>query len=232
MNETLEKIAQAIFKHWFIDFEFPNKEGKPYKSSGGELVETEFGKLPKSWKYDQLNDHIKFIKGKKPKITSNESFENSLPEILIETFDTNNYKYADTNGMVIANSNDILMVMDGASSGRTEIGHSGVVGSTIAKIDLLTLKNAHFYFYYFLKTKQDDIMGNKTGTSIPHADKGKILQYIVPIPTTNILSSFLSISVIIKKMISNNSGQVSILTSIRDSLLPKLMSGKIRVPIR
>ena len=39
MNKTLEGIAQAIFKHWFIDFEFPNEEGKPYKSSGGEMVE-------------------------------------------------------------------------------------------------------------------------------------------------------------------------------------------------
>ena len=43
MNTTLEEIAQALFKRWFVDFEFPNEEGKPYKSSGGEMVESEWG---------------------------------------------------------------------------------------------------------------------------------------------------------------------------------------------
>jgi len=49
MNKTLEEIGRAIFKHWFIDFDFPNEEGKPYKSSGGEMVyNEELGKeIPK-----------------------------------------------------------------------------------------------------------------------------------------------------------------------------------------
>ena len=46
MNQTLEKIGQAIFKHWFVHFEFPNEEGKPYKSSGGEMVDSELGEIP------------------------------------------------------------------------------------------------------------------------------------------------------------------------------------------
>lgn len=46
---TLEKISQTLFKQWFIDFEFPNEEGKPYKSSGGEMVESELGEIPKAW---------------------------------------------------------------------------------------------------------------------------------------------------------------------------------------
>jgi type I restriction enzyme S subunit len=41
MNSTLEAIGQALFKRWFVDFEFPNQEGKPYKSSGGEMVYSE-----------------------------------------------------------------------------------------------------------------------------------------------------------------------------------------------
>lgn len=47
VNSTLEAIGQALFKHWFIDFEFPNEEGKPYRSGGGEMVETELGEVPK-----------------------------------------------------------------------------------------------------------------------------------------------------------------------------------------
>ncbi|WP_456455019.1 restriction endonuclease subunit S, partial [Thermovibrio sp.] len=49
-NKTLEEIAKTIFKRWFIDFEFPNEEGKPYKSSGGEFVDSELGRIPKGWK--------------------------------------------------------------------------------------------------------------------------------------------------------------------------------------
>jgi len=49
-NETLEAIAQTLFKHWFIDFEFPNTDGKPYKSSGGEMVDSAIGDIPEGWK--------------------------------------------------------------------------------------------------------------------------------------------------------------------------------------
>lgn len=56
MNKTLEEIAQALFKHWFIDFEFPNEEGKPYKSSGGEMVDSELGPIPKGWYFGSIGD--------------------------------------------------------------------------------------------------------------------------------------------------------------------------------
>ncbi len=56
MNKTLEEIAQAIFKHWFIDFEFPNENGEPYKSSGGEFVDSELRPIPKGWKVAKLRE--------------------------------------------------------------------------------------------------------------------------------------------------------------------------------
>jgi type I restriction enzyme S subunit len=56
MNKTLEEIAQALFKHWFIDFEFPNADGKPYKSSGGAMIDSELGPIPHGWKVGKLRD--------------------------------------------------------------------------------------------------------------------------------------------------------------------------------
>jgi len=50
INKTLESISQVLFKHWFIEFEFPNERGKPYKSSDGEMINSELGKIPKRWK--------------------------------------------------------------------------------------------------------------------------------------------------------------------------------------
>ncbi|MCU7198928.1 restriction endonuclease subunit S, partial [Turicibacter sp. H121] len=58
MNETLEEIAEGLFKRWFVDFEFPNEEGQPYKSSGGEMVESELGMIPYNWKSGVLGDLI------------------------------------------------------------------------------------------------------------------------------------------------------------------------------
>jgi type I restriction enzyme, S subunit len=61
-NETLEEIARSIFKHWFIDFEFPNPDGKPYKSSGGAMVRSELGDIPEGWRVGKLGDIAKNIK--------------------------------------------------------------------------------------------------------------------------------------------------------------------------
>ena len=62
MNRTLEAIGEAVFKRWFVDFEFPNQEGKPYKSSGGEMVyNEELGKeIPADWEIDGLSEVAEF----------------------------------------------------------------------------------------------------------------------------------------------------------------------------
>ena len=64
MNTTLGTIGQAIFKHWFVDFEFPNEEGKPYKSSGGEMEETELGEVPVGWEVKSIDEVAEVIKGR------------------------------------------------------------------------------------------------------------------------------------------------------------------------
>ncbi|MCW1309968.1 MAG: restriction endonuclease subunit S, partial [Candidatus Nanoarchaeia archaeon] len=70
MNKTLEQMLQAIFKHWFFDFEFPNEKGKPYKSSEGEIVYSEeLGKeIPNGWDVTQISDIAKVTSGKRPTI--------------------------------------------------------------------------------------------------------------------------------------------------------------------
>ena len=63
MNEALEEMAQALFKRWFVDFEFPNEEGQPYRSSGGEMVESELGMIPEGWEVRSLDSSIIFQNG-------------------------------------------------------------------------------------------------------------------------------------------------------------------------
>lgn len=65
-NQTLEKIAQTLFKHWFIDFEFPNKAGKPYRSSGGGMVASEMGQVPEGWEVSEIGKMLKTLGGGTP----------------------------------------------------------------------------------------------------------------------------------------------------------------------
>lgn len=65
-NETLEMIAQNLFKHWFVDFEFLNEGGKPYKSSGGEMVRSESGEIPVGWRVGKLGDEFDILMGQSP----------------------------------------------------------------------------------------------------------------------------------------------------------------------
>jgi len=231
MNKTLEAIGQALFKHWFIDFEFPNEKGKPYKSSGGEMVDSEMGEIPKGWKVGKLGDYIDFIKGKKPFETSEEFIEGYLPQILIENLDGGQPVYTNTEKMVVVEETEPIMVMDGASSGRIEIGHRGVLGSTLSKVivknDLLT----NSYVLHFLKIHQEDINQNTTGTSIPHTDKERIKRYTLALPDKRLLELFDKLAVRILYKIISTKREIKNLSEIRDSLLPKLMSGKIRVPV-
>jgi len=217
MNQTLEAMAQAIFKEWFVNFNFPGFDG--------ELVDG----LPKGWRMGKLNEVISFVKGKKPDDVSIEEQDGYLPQILIDTFNTGNSVFANPNRMVIASQEEMLMVMDGASSGRIEIGYFGIVGSTIAKIVLKNQFAFPLYIYFFLKSKEKDIMGNTTGSSIPHADKNKILDYDFVIPNKEAFQLFEETASSLLEKIKLNKSEIKSLTQIRDNLLPKLMSGKIRL---
>ena len=72
MNNTLEQIGQAFFKRWFVDFEFPDEEGEPYRSSGGEMVDSELGEIPKGWKVGRLEGIIVNFDSKRVPLSSRE----------------------------------------------------------------------------------------------------------------------------------------------------------------
>jgi type I restriction enzyme S subunit len=231
MNSTLEGIGQTLFRRWFIDFEFPNEKGKPYKSSGGEMVHNEeLGKeIPKGWRVGTLEDYIEFVKGKKPKEVSEEKIEGYLPQILIETLNGGNFSYANPTNLVTCNENDIIMVMDGASSGRVEIGFNGILGSTLAKIVCKNDNINQSYLYFILLNKQQEIKENPTGSAIPHADKKRVLASIIIIPDKKTLVKFQEFMTNLFNKIWLNKKEIKSLSQIRDALLPKLMSGEMRI---
>lgn len=173
----------------------------------------------------ELKKICKFVKGRKPEEISEyykDGFNNYLT---IEVLSNQNQIYALDKKGIEATENDILMVMDGASSGKLFFGKEGFVGSTLAKIEVK--ESYSELVYQFLKVNEKFITDNTTGSAIPHADKGLILNLQLPI--SDILLSYSDIFKKIRLMIISNSNEIIKLQNLRDTLLPKLMSGEIDV---
>lgn len=230
MNKTLEEMAQTLFKRWFIDFEFPNENGEPYKSSGGKMVESELGEIPEGWKIINMEEVFKFVKGKKPKTISEfYSKETPLKYLTINGFSGNENFYASADKTILVDKEDIVMVMDGASSGNIYIGKKGILGSTFSKIEKIKELN-WCYLYLILKYYESDIKSHTTGSAIPHTDKRYVEKIKTSIPFNINLLNILSkkLTKLIEQIILNQE-EIQTLTVMRDILLPKLMNGNIEV---
>ncbi|OTP03295.1 hypothetical protein A5839_000480, partial [Enterococcus faecium] len=81
MIATLEELAATLFKRWFVDFEFPDENGKPYKSSGGKMVNSELGEIPEGWEVSHLKNIATIIMGQSPKGASYNTEGKGLPLI-------------------------------------------------------------------------------------------------------------------------------------------------------
>ena len=232
INKTLENMAQAIFKQWFVDFEFPNENGEPYKSSGGEMVESELGTIPKGWEVVQFRDIFRFVKGKKPKTIAECEFKDSEKYLTIDVLNRNSVLFCSKEKVIEANSEDVLMVMDGASSGAVYFGQKGVVASTLAKLELISQKVSNQFLFYAIKYFENDIKTHTTGSAIPHTDKEYAYRLMIALPNDISLQTKIDdlLRDISDTFIAREQENV-VLKATRDALLPKLMSGEVRVPL-
>ena len=83
---NLEELSQTLFKRWFVDFEFPDENGNPYKSSGGKMIDSELGKIPNDWKISNFQEITAF----NTEIIDTNQLENPLNYIGLEHISRNN----------------------------------------------------------------------------------------------------------------------------------------------
>ncbi|MDH5087369.1 restriction endonuclease subunit S [Clostridium perfringens] len=226
INKNLEEMAQAIFKQWFVDFEFPNEEGKPYKSSGGEMVKSELGMIPKGWEKCTL-DKVANVSagGDKPKKFSKIACDEYTVPIYSNGIDREGlYGYTDKAKIL----EESVTVSARGTIGYVCLRHQPYVPivrliSVTPNTKLVSAK----YLYFLLK--RTNIIG--TGTTqqqltVPDFKKTKMYvpQYEYMKKFTIIVNSWF-------ERINNNNIENERLEKLRDTLLPKLMSGEIRVPL-
>jgi type I restriction enzyme S subunit len=247
MNQTLEEIGQAIFKHWFVHFEFPNEEGKPYKSSGGEMVDSELGEIPKGWEVKKFEDCLKLIidhRGKTPlKLGSNWS------ESGFRALSAKNIK----NGQIV-NEDSIKFVDEELYSKwmKNEIEPEDILLTSEAPLgelvswdyaEKIVLSQRLFgiradkkivypkYLYCFMTSDlfKYELTSRATGSTVQGIRQSELLKTNVIIPTLELTREFQSIVEFKFRKIALNNEETRNLSQLRDFLLPRLISGKIRV---
>jgi type I restriction enzyme, S subunit len=155
INKNLEALAQALFKHWFVDFELPDENGQPYKSSGGEMVESELGLIPKGWNIYSLDDILKTVSETYP-------LKNVTEVVFLNTGDIHE-------GRVLHNN-----VSD-------TVGLPGQAKKSLKKFDILFSEirpaNKRYAFVYFAPDKY--VVSTKLMVLRPKIDINPIFPYFL-----------------------------------------------------
>ncbi|MDU0431142.1 restriction endonuclease subunit S [Staphylococcus chromogenes] len=245
---NLEELSQTLFKRWFVDFEFPDENGNPYKSSGGEMVDSELGKIPKEWEIVNLNDiSLKISKGTTPKKDINtESSSQNIPffkvKDLSDFYDIKmeNVQYISNNTHENLLKRSKLQPQDILLSIAGTIGRIAYVPSTLKNaninqaIGFIRLKNNNYFLYIYNYLKQNDFQNYLTKSVVQAVQANislkVIKEYKVLIPVNNLINDWDSHIQSLHDKIGIKKNEINQLIQLRDTLLPKLMSGEIEIP--
>ncbi len=240
VNKTLENMAQAIFKQWFVDFEFPNEDGEPYKSSGGEMVESELGMIPKGWEVKRVNDVTRIVRGASPRPIQHFMVDDGIPWVKISDATTSDSRF-------LASTKEFIKEEGRSKSREVTIGTLILSNSATPGIPKIMKINAcvhdgwlifdefktvnRDYMYYFLKHERDSILQLSNGSVFRNLKTDILKNYKIVVPRLDVMENADKLFRGISELLDNVESQNGQLIKLRDSLLPKLMSGEIRVPL-
>jgi type I restriction enzyme, S subunit len=249
-NKTLTTLSQTIFKEWFIDFNFPNSEKNPYKLSGGKMIENDFGLIPEGWSMKTIEEIADFqngyafytigyaSEGKKVvdllNIDQLGIFKESPRDkkISLEIYNAEKFK------KFHLHKNDLVMAMTDMTQemgilgkcGKIKTSNKFILNQRIGRIRAKEGVNVNFLMVYLNSKYQiNHLKKLSLGTVQKYVNTNHIKEMQFIIPSISIMNSFASIVDDLFKKIDNNDSQIQSLTKTRDTLLPKLMSGKVRV---
>lgn len=220
----LKSMAKTIYDYWFLQFEFPNEGGKPYKSSGGKMVWNEElkRKIPEAWEVFLVKDFCDIFTGKKD---------------VNQALDTGKYKFFSC-APGYKYSNDklytgkaILISGNGSYTGRTIFVNDSfdLYQRTYACVMKPNSKNMLEYIFYTLKTFfVKRVSGGTHGSAIPYIVYNDIANESIYY-NKEVIERFMEIVVPIQEQIVDLSNENENLISLRDFLLPMLMNGQVTI---
>jgi type I restriction enzyme S subunit len=244
INLELENLAQTLFKRWFIDFEFPNENGESYKSSGGEMVDSELGEIPKGWEVGRFGDLVDIINGYAFKSKDFNDYSNegilkirNINGVVVDIVNTD-FVSSDVvcklNSKFKVNSGDILIAMTGAEVGK--IGVTPKSDKTLwlnQRVGKFVPKNkdhvSFIHTMYNILNFTEIVKNEALGSAQPNISSQGIECIKLILPSTNLINEFSSMFIEKFELFYKSLGENQELVVLRDTLLPKLISGEIEV---
>ena len=240
INDNLEAMAKQLYDYWFVQFDFPNEEGKPYKSNGGAMVWNEKLKreIPQGLDTQKIGDIEKnIITGKTPSCADEDNFGGDIPFVTIDDIRGNLFVFEaqrtlSTKG---ADSQEKKYLPIGSLSVSC-IGTIGVMGfvarlaQTNQQINSIVFEHEYNkeFLYFSLKLYYGNAKA-KTGNVFANMSKDEFASITVAYPPKQILQAFHNKVAPIFDSIKNNIEEINSLTKQRDELLPLLMNGQATV---
>ena len=241
INQNLEAMAKQLYDYWFVQFDFPNEEGKPYKSSGGKMVWNEKLKreIPEGWDISLIKDIATTYSGGTPKSTNIEYYDNgeiawinsgelNCP-IITKTTNYITKCGLENSSAKLYPSNSILVAMYGATAGKVSLLTFEACSNQAVCGVIPTIENMLYYVYFHISSLYSHFITLSTGSARDNISQDTIKNILLPIPTRNILKLFDEKIGSIYQTIVNNYQQIDSLTKQRDELLPLLMNGQVSV---
>ena len=234
MSQILEEIGKALFKHWFVDFEFPNGEGKPYKSSGGEMVNSEFGEIPREWEVKSLDEIAVFLNGLVCQKYPPTDKTDSLPVIKIAELRRGFTESSDKASSKVeekyhVNNGDVLFSWSGSLELCLWQYDIGILNQHLFKVTSENFPKWLYYFWILEYLPEFRTIASGKATTMGHIQRKHLTNAKVLVPdepSFDLMS--LVMSPVIEKIITN-SREINSLRIMGNSLLPRLMSGRLRV---
>ena len=240
INQNLEAMAKQLYDYWFVQFDFPNEEGKPYKSSGGNMVWNEKLKreIPKEWcamTIGEVENNI--ITGKTPSCADEDNFGGDIPFITIDDIRGNLFVFNSQRTLSIKGAeSQTKKYLPSGSLSVSCIGTIGIMGfiaklsQTNQQINSIVFENEHNreFVYFALKLYFENAKA-KTGNVFANMSKDEFASIKVVYTPKQILQEFHNKVVAIFDNIKNNIDEINALTKQRDELLPLLMNGQAMV---
>lgn len=235
INTKLEAMAKLIYDYWFVQFDFPDENGNPYKSSGGKMVFNEElnREIPDGWESENLNSLLEFKKGVEPgskAYTNRQVNESFIKFFRVSNINGDSDTYIDSSKKAYnyAKEGDVVVTFDG-SVGKVGIGINGAYSSGLRKVYSATkeLKNSLVYLIFKDERIIKTIHKYSTGSIILHASKS-IDHLRIPYKKS-VYDEFQDITEPLYGKIVSNIKENQKLAELREWLLPMLMNGQVTV---
>lgn len=228
INAELESMVKTLYNYWFLQFEFPNEEGKPYTSSGGKMIWNEELKreIPEGWEVKKLSEILMKVNRLFDYDVESRTYDLSIiPSNSIVINDTSSSKKFETN-LFSLKKGDLLF-----GSIRPYLRKAGIAsydGAVAGTIHCYEVRNEYDYNLALLTLSSENLfkyaINNSKGTKMPVVSSDDLLEFLIPY-NGNVVKKFNKLS--IKDMIIANVHQSNELSSLRDFLLPLLMNGQV-----